>query len=62
MDELDELIEQYEEKFGEMIPLKMISLSEKQLEQILRECLKICKPYEMDEETKKLMRDRDVDF
>ena len=62
MDELDELIEQYEEKFGEMIPLKMISLSEKKLEKILRECLKIGKPYEIDEETKKLMKDRGVDF
>ena len=55
MDELDKLIEEYEEMFGEMIPLKMVPLSENQLEEILRESLRIGIPYEIPSSIKKLI-------
>lgn len=61
MDELDRLIDEYEYLFGEMIPLKMVHMSEEELTETLRECLKTGKPYELPDNIKRLM-DQGVDF
>ena len=55
MNKLEELMERYEEKFGEMIPLKMIHMTEDELEETLDECLKTGKAYELPEDIKRLM-------
>lgn len=55
MDELDRLMDEYEERFGEMIPLKMVHFTEEELKQTLRGCLQSGKAYELPDKIKELM-------
>lgn len=44
-------MEKYEKKFGECFPLMLTrGMSEKQIEDIIKDCLKNNKPYEVDTE------------
>ena len=48
---MDELMEMYKKKFGECFPLMLtMGMSEKQIEEIIKECIKKNKPYEVDGE------------
>ena len=55
MNELENLIDEYENNFGEMIPLRMVHISEGELIKILRECLASNKPYELPDEINSLI-------
>ena len=55
MDELDRLMDEYEEQFGEMIPLKMVHFTEEELKLLLRECLRTGKAYELPDKIKELL-------
>lgn len=47
---MDELMEKYEERFGECFPLMLTrGMSEKQIEELIKDCLKEDKPYEVGE-------------
>lgn len=61
MDELDKLIDEYEERFGEMIPLKMVHFTEEELTFLLRECLQTGKAYELPDKIKELIS-QNVEF
>ena len=61
MDELDRLMDEYEERFGEMIPLKMVHFTEEELKRTLRESLKSGKPYELPDDVKRLI-EQGADF
>ena len=45
---MDELMEKYKDKFGECFPLMLtMGMNEKQIEDIIKDCLKKNKPYEV---------------
>ena len=45
---MDELLDKYKEKFGECFPLMLtMGMNEKQIEDIIKDCLKNNKPYEV---------------
>ena len=46
---MDELLDKYKEKFRECFPLMLtMGKDEKQIEDIIKDCLKKNKPYEVD--------------
>ena len=46
---MDELIDKYKEKFGECFPLMLTrGMSEEDIKEAIKECLKNNKPYEVD--------------
>lgn len=46
---MDDLMEKYKKKFGECFPLMLtMGMSDEQIENIIKECLKNNKPYEVD--------------
>ena len=48
---MDELLERYKDKFGECFPLMLtMGMSEKQIDEIIKDCLKKNKPYEVGKE------------
>ena len=55
MDELDRLMDEYEERFGKMIPLKMVHFTEEELKLLLRKCLRTGKAYKLPDKVKDLM-------
>ena len=61
MDEIDILIDKYEERFGEMIPLKMIHMTDDTLKKTLLNCLQTNTPYKIPENIRLLM-EADVEF
>ena len=52
MDDIDILMDEYEEGFDEVIPLKTVHMSEAVLKETLQECLRTGKPYELPESIK----------
>ena len=59
---VNKLLNEYVEKFGENFPLMIVRLNDDELAEVLNKCLDEGKPYEFDEETKKLLEDSDVIF
>lgn len=48
---MDELIDKYKDKFGECFPIMLTrGMSDEQIKDIIKECLKNNKPYEVDNE------------
>ena len=55
MSELEKLLEEYEAKFGEGMPLFMAHFTEKELLKTLRNCLETNKPYELPADVKEIL-------
>ena len=63
MSNTEKLLNEYAERFNENFPLYAAPpMTDKEFEKVLMDCLKSDKPYELDEETKRLMEDPTVDF
>ncbi|MBR5913320.1 MAG: hypothetical protein IKZ58_02995 [Selenomonadaceae bacterium] len=60
--DLNELIHKYCETFGEGLPYMVGDWLDEEIEELVKNCLESGKPYELDEETKKLMANPKVDF
>lgn len=61
MSEVENLLNAYESKFGEGLPLCMMCVDEQELLQILRKCLETNTSYELLPEIKRLV-ERGVQF
>ena len=60
--DINELLKKYCETFGEGLPYMAGYWLDEEIEEVLKSCLESGKPYELDEETKKLMTNPKVDF
>ena len=63
MSNTEKLLNEYAERFNENFPLYAAPpMTDKEFEKVLMNCLKSGKPYELDEETQKLLDDLAVNF
>ena len=60
--ELWDLIKSYTDKFQQNFPCFVVRLPAAELKKVLKECIRVNKPYELDERTKKLYDDPEVCF
>ena len=60
--ELWDLINSYTDKFQQNFPFFVVRLPDAELKKVLKECIRVNKPYELDARTKKLYDDPEVCF
>ena len=60
--ELWDLINSYTDKFQQNFPFFVVRLPDAELKKVLKECIRVNKPYELDKRTKKLYDDPEVCF
>lgn len=60
--ELWDLINSYTDKFQQNFPFFVVRLPDAELKKVLKECIRVNKPYELDGRTKKLYDDPEVCF